>query len=145
MNTSGPIVPLPARAGVAVSELRTGKLRLRVPLLNDAIQIGAEGTLTIGTIEVDKTATTMSVRRSDGHPLQAHILSRRGAGTSSRNPVFHEPIALLLLRHTQQADGSRVWAVGPGVRVRRHRDLVQLVVTILAFGLAKQDVQSDRA
>lgn len=139
------MISLPARVGGAVSDMHTGTLRLSVPLLDDAIQVGAEGTLAIGTIEVDKTPTTMSVRRSDGRPLQAHILHRRMDGHSSRNPVFEEPVSLLLLRQMQQADGSHVWAVGPGARIRKHRDLVQLVVTIMAFGLAKQDVRYERA
>jgi hypothetical protein len=145
MSGSGAMISLPERVGGTVSDMHTGTLRLSVPLLDDAIQVGAEGTLAIGTIEVDKTPATMSVRRSDGRPLQAHILHRCADGHSSRNPVFQEPIALLLLRYVRQADGSRVWAVAPGARIRKHRDLVQLVVTIMAFGLAKQDVRSGRA
>lgn len=132
------MIGLPARVGSSVSEMRTGIVLLRVPLLDDVIQVGTVGTLPTGTIEVAKTPSAMVVRRTDGRPLQAQILHQRRDGSAIRTPVFREPVRALRLRCVPHADASGLWIVLPSERIRRHPDLFQLVETITAFGLAKQ-------
>ena len=132
------MIGLPAQVANSVSELRTGTVLLSVPLLDDVIQVGAVGPLATGTIEVAKTPSAMVVRRTDGRGLQAQIVHQHVGGFASRRPVFSEPVRSLRLQRVPQADASELWLALPGVRIRRHPDLVQLVETITAFGLAKQ-------
>ena len=139
-NRSHRMIGLPARVGSSVSEMPTGVVLLSVPLLDDVIQVGTAGGWATGTIEVAKTPSEMVVRRSDGRPLQAHILRQSGEGSASRTPVFREPVRSLRLRCVPHAGASERWIVLPGVRIRRHTDLFQLIETIAAFGLAKQQV-----
>ena len=132
------MIGLPASVGSSVSEMRTGIVLLSVPLVDDVIQVGSVGTLATGTIEVSKTPSAMVVRRTDGRPLQAQILHQRADGSVSRMPVFREPVRSLRLRCVPHAGASERWIVLPGIRIRRHTDLFQLIETIAAFGLAKQ-------
>jgi hypothetical protein len=118
--------------------MRTGRIRLTVPLLDDVIQIGVAGTLTTGTIEVDKTPSTIAVRRTDGKPLQAEI-SHAGEGQGAvGRAVFQTPVDTLTLLRVPFVYDSGLWVVTRGVRVRRRSELIQLVQTIVAFGAAKQ-------
>jgi hypothetical protein len=132
------MVGLPVRLGSSVSEMRSGIALLSVPLLDDVIQVGTVGTPATGTIEVAKTRSTMVVRRSDGRPLQAQILHQYEDGCALRMPVFREPVRSLRLQWVPHAGASGLWIVLPGRRIRRYRDLCQLIETITAFGLAKQ-------
>jgi len=134
----GPLIGLPDDVGEAIDAMDTGTVLLSVPLVDEVIQIGAERTLTIGTIEVTKTPSTMTVRRTDGTPLQAEILHRPDRGAQVRMPAFSEPVDVLRLRRLPGADGSRRWAVCAGAPLRRIADLGQFVTTITAFGRAKQ-------
>ena len=137
-NGSTRMIRLPARVGSSVSEMRSGVVLLSVPLVDDVIQVGTAGTPATGTIEVAKTSSTMVVRRSDGSPLQAQILHHCEDGPALRMPVFREPVGSLRLRWVSRPEASGLWIVLPGRRIRRYRDLCQLVETITAFSLAKQ-------
>ena len=132
------MIGLPARLAGSVSEMRTGTVLLRVPLLDDVIQVGTGGAAATGTIEVVKTPSTMVVRRTEGKRLQARILHENVDGCASRAPVFLEPVHSLRLQCVRRADAAELWLVLPGGQIRRRSDLFQLLETITAFGLAKQ-------
>lgn len=132
------MIALPARLAGSISEMSTGTVLLSVPLLDDVIQVGADGPLATGTLEVAKTPSTMVVRRTDGRRLQAQILQQHAGGSSSRTPVFLEPVWSLRLRRMPRAVAPELWLVLPAVHIRRQPDLFQLLETITAFGLAKQ-------
>jgi len=76
----------------------------------------------------------MEIRRTDGESLQAQIIYRAGRDAVARVDVFTRPLPSLLLRHVAQLDGQWRWVVnGDG-----SPELLQLIDTILAFSLAKQ-------
>jgi len=127
-------------AAADLDEIYSGTVYLSVPLLNDIIQVGAGGHLATGTIQVSKTPTTVTVRRTDGRPMQAQILhEHRGySGPTVRTTVFPEPVNCLRLQQIGSCDGSRLWRASEAVHVDRHQDLQQFVITIATFGLAKQ-------
>lgn len=130
---------LPARIAEAVGEIRTGAIRLSVPLLDDVIQVGAAfelaEALRTGSIVVVRTPSALSVRRSDGKFLQARIIREHDGCHPTRIGVFLRPVNHLTVR----GDGGRMWWVPDGARICRcHDDLIQLLETIAAFTLAKQ-------
>jgi hypothetical protein len=118
--------------------MRTGRIRLTVPLLDDVIQIGVAGTLTTGTIEVDKTPSTIAVRRTDGKPLRAEIFHTGDGQAALARAVFQTPVDTLKLLRVPFFYGSGLWIITRGGRIRRRGELIQLVQTIVAFGAAKQ-------
>jgi hypothetical protein len=133
----------PSSLSLAVAdldEIYSGTVYLSVPLLNDIIQVGAGGILTTGTIQVSKTPTTVTVRRTDGRPMQAQVLHEHPGytGPTVRRKVFHEPVNCLRLQRIGSGDGPRLWLANEVVHVDRHQDLQQFVRTIATFGLAKQ-------
>lgn len=132
-----PLVGMPPAVGRAVCEMRTGNVRLTVPLVNDVIQIGVADKHTTGTIEVAKTPSTIAVRRTDGKPLQAQIL-QAGEGPARRRTVFPTPVDSLKLLRVPGVPGSGLWIVTRGGWFHRRSELTQLVQTIIAFGSAKQ-------
>ena len=132
------MIALDTRAADAVDALHTGIVHLSVPFIDYVIQVGTGDRLTIGTIELTKTPSAMVVRRTDGRALQAEILHERENGPPRRMRVFTEPVPSLRLRCVPGPDGSRCWTVCPGGPIRSQPDLNQLVITIAAFGLAKQ-------
>ena len=132
------MISLPARVARSVSEMSTGTVLLSVPLLDDVVQVGTDGSLATGTLEVAKTPSAMVVRRTDGRRLQAQILRQYAGGSTSRTPVFLEPVRSLRLQCVPRADAPELWLVLPGVQIRQRPDLFQLIETITAFGLAKQ-------
>lgn len=132
------MIGLPARVASSVSEMSNGTVLLSVPLLDDVIQVGTDGSAATGTIGVTKTPSAWVVRRTDGRRLQAQILQQHAGGSASRTPVFLEPVRSLRLQCVPRADGPELWFVLPDVRIRRWPDLFQLLETITAFGLAKQ-------
>jgi hypothetical protein len=123
-----------------LDEICSGTVYLSVPLLNDIIQVGAGGILTTGTIEVSKTPTTVTVRRTDARPIQAEILHEHlgYSGPTVRRKVFDEPVNCLRLQRISGWDGPRLWLAAEAVHVDRHQDLQQFVHTIATFGLSKQ-------
>lgn len=127
-------------AAADLDEMSSGTVYLSVPLLNDIIQVGAGGNLTTGTIQVSKTPTSVTVRRTDGRSIQAQILHERPGytGPTVRTKVFHEPVNCLRLQRISSGDGPRLWLATEAVHVDRHQDLQQFVSTIATFGLAKQ-------
>jgi hypothetical protein len=133
-----------ALAVADLDEISDGTVYLSVPLLNDIIQVGAGGDLATGRIQVSKTPTTVTVRRTDGKPMQAQILHEHQGytGPTVRTKVFHEPVDCLRLQRIAGGDGPRLWFANEGVHVDRHQDLQQFVRTIATFGLAKQRVMS---
>lgn len=131
-------VGIPPHVGRAVCEMRTGSIRLSVPLLDDIIQIGGAGKLTTGTIEVAKTPSIIAVRRTDGKPLQAEILHKGEGEPAMRRTVFHTPVDSLELLRVPIFHGSGLWIITRGGRIRRRPELIQLVQTIIAFASAKQ-------
>ena len=123
-----------------LDKIRSGTVYLSVPLLNDIIQVGAGGNLATATIQVSKTPTTATVRRTDGKPMQAQVLHEHPGytGPTVRTKVFHEPVNCLKLERIGSGDGPRLWLANEVVHVDRHQDLQQFVRTIATFGLAKQ-------
>jgi hypothetical protein len=123
-----------------LDEIYSGTVYLSVPLSNDVIQVGAGGILTTGRIEVSKTPTTVTVRRTDGRPIQAEILHEYPgySGPTVRRKVFDEPVNCLILQRISSGDGPRLWLAAQAVHVDRQQDLQQFVHTIATFGLAKQ-------
>ena len=132
------MIALDARAANAVADLHPGIVRLSVPLNDDVIQVGTADRQTTATLELTKTPSAMVVRRTDGRALQAEILHERENGPPRRMRVFTDPVPSLRLRCVPGPDGSRCWTVCPGGPIRSQPDLNQLVITIAAFGLAKQ-------
>ena len=130
----------PLLAVPSLDEICSGTLYLSVPLLNDMIQVGAGGNLATATIRVSKTPATVTVRRTDGRPIQAQILHEHPGytGPTVRTKVFDEPVNCLRLQRIGSCDGPRLWLATEAVRVDRHQDLQQFVKTIATFGLAKQ-------
>jgi hypothetical protein len=133
---SGPLL----LAVADLNEICSGTVYLSVPLLNDIILLGAGGKLTTGTIQVSKTPTTVTVRRTDGRPIQAQILHDHPGytGPTVRTKVFDEPVNCLRLQRITSCDGSGRWLATEAVHVDRHQDLERFVKTIATFGLAKQ-------
>jgi len=129
---------LPRNVADAVEGMRGGSVLLRVPLRDDVIQVGTADSLTTATIEVHTAATAVSVRRTDGKPLQAQIVHRRADGGEKLRTVFSEPVARLRLRRLRNLTGPPLWVVTDGVDGVDPAGLAQLVQTIVCFGVAKQ-------
>ncbi len=134
---------LPGSLAFAVpdlDELNSGTVHLSVPLLDDVIQVGVGGNPMTGKIQVSKVPIGVTVRRTDGKPMQAQILHRhrRCAASSMRVTVFREPVDRLRLHRVSSGDGRWLWLAAEAWHVDRHRDLQQFVATIATFGLAKQ-------
>jgi hypothetical protein len=127
-----------------LDEIYSGTVYLSVPLLNDIIQVGAGGKLATGTIQVSKTPTTVTVRRTDSRPIQAQILHEHPgyAGPTVRTTVFEEPVNCLRLQRISAWHGPRLWLATEAVHADRHQDFQQFVRTIATFGLAKQRTMS---
>jgi hypothetical protein len=111
-----------------LDELRPGVIRLTVPLVDDVIQIGLGGRYRTSAVDVVKGPALLTLRRTDGRPLQAQIV-RDEPVTVLRAPVPH-----LTLRRAR----SGLWTAPRSVPVGRVADLEQLVRTVATFGLAKQ-------
>jgi len=135
-STGGPgTLCLPPRIAEAVGDIRTGAIRLSVPLLDDVIQVGAAEALRTGSIVVVRTPSALLVRRSDGTPLQARIVREHDGCHPTQIGVFLRPVNGLTVR----GDGDRIWWVPDGARICRCQDdLVQLLETIATFSVAKQ-------
>lgn len=133
---------LPDRTAEAVGDIRTGAIRLRVPLVDDVIQVGAADALQTGSIVVVRTPSALLVRRSDGKPLQARIIRDHDGCHPTQIGVFLSPVHDLTVR----GDGGRVWWIPDGARICRcHDDLIQLLETIATFSIAKQRRMSSLA
>lgn len=130
---------LPIHIADELDRLNCGTVFLTVPILGEAIQVGAADRLAMTTIEVRTTPRTVTVRRTDGNPLQARIVHRGQDGAVFRTPVFTEPVAELRLRRLARPLGAPLWLVASRERIRRSSDLLQLITTIVTFGVAKQN------
>jgi hypothetical protein len=128
---------VPDGVATGIDQLRCGTVTLTVPLLDGAIQVGAAGPLPTATIEVCRYRRAVVVRRSDGAALQAQIIRRGDDGAVVRANVFTEPVRELAIRRIPQRTGTHRWLVS-GDRIRRSSDVVQLIATIVTFGVAKQ-------
>ncbi|MBU3751162.1 MAG: hypothetical protein FGM52_12070 [Mycobacterium sp.] len=129
---------LPAELASETDQLSCGTVYLTVPVRNGAIQVGSFGQLPTATIEVRRTPSAITVRRTDGAALQAQIIYRTEAGPELRSDVFIDAVPALHLRRLTQPDGRSVWLASPWHRTRRDAELVSLIKTIVAFGVAKQ-------
>lgn len=112
-------------------------VRLRVPLLNGAIQVGTDLTLPTAMIEVRRTPGWMSVARHDGTPLSAQIVHGGTGRLTTRTEVFVDPAAALDIRRVAAESGIR-WRVVRPTSVHRAAALIQLIETIVSFSLARQ-------
>lgn len=83
---------IPERIAEAVGDIRTGAIRLRVPLLDDVIQVGASEVLQTASIVVVRTPSALSVHRSDGRPLQARIIREHDGCHPTQIGVFLRPV-----------------------------------------------------
>lgn len=135
---------MPAVIAGEVDQLRCGTVFLTVPLLNGVIQVGSTGPLPTAKIEVRKSQWAIAVRRTDGNALQAQIVRRAGDGPASRADVFSEPVSAIQIRREVQSDGTHSWFVASGDGQRPSADLLQLIKTIVTFGVAKQGNRANR-
>jgi len=119
--------------------MHSGTIELSVPLLDGAIQVGIGGKVATATIQVSKTPTTVTVRRTDGAPMQVQILhEHRGyTGPTVRTNVFRTPVDCLRLERRVSEHGP-LWFPVDVIHVNRGQDLSRFVATIATFGLAKQ-------
>lgn len=129
---------MPTDVSAGIDELREGTLTLRVPLRDGVIQVGTADTLPRTMIEVSSGPSAVSVRRTDGTPLQAQIVHRHADGAETLRTVFAEPVARLRLQRLRRVNGPRLWVVTEGADARNSADLAQLVQTIVCFASAKQ-------
>jgi hypothetical protein len=120
--------------------MNSGTIYLSVPLLDGVIQVGIGGDVATATIQVSKTLTTVTIRRTDGAPMQAQILHEHQgyAGPTVRTNVFRTPVNCLRLERRVSEGGLSLWFPAETVHVNRGQDLSRFVVTIARFGLAKQ-------
>lgn len=120
-----------------LDEMPSGTVELSVPLIGGVIQIGASGDLEVGRIRVVKNASTVTVKRVDGRPLQAEIVVDGEQAT--RLTVFREPVGQLRLqRTTDGVVGATVWYAPGPVNVDRSEHLKQFVDIIGRFASAKR-------
>ena len=129
---------LPAELASETDELECGTVYLTAPVLKGVIQVGSFGQLPTAEIEVRRTPSAITVRRTDGVALQAQIIHRTEAGPELRSDVFIDAVPALHLRRLTQPDGTSLWLAAPWHRTRRDVELVSLIKTIVAFGVAKQ-------
>lgn len=127
---------LPARIADSVDRL-LACTTLRVPLLDNVIQLGTGQTLPAATIAVCRTESRVQVRRTDGAWLRVQILDVSADGSVTRRDVFTTPVDVLTLRRLRRPDGSRPWMV-VNAPAYRDCDVLQLVETIVSFAVAKQ-------
>ena len=132
----GAVINLPARIADCVEQLSTRTTYLRVPLLNEVIQVGTGLTLPATTIAVTRTPFAVEVRRTDGKPLRAQIIRRRADNSMARTDVFTGPVDFLRLK--RRPDGSKLWTL-EDLPSQRDSDVLQLVETIVAFTVTKQN------
>ena len=130
-------INLPARIADSVEQLSSRTSYLRVPLLNDVIQVGTGLTLPAATIAVTRTPFAVEVRRTDGKPLRAQIIRLRADDSIARTDVFTQPLDSLEVRQERRPDGSKLWTL-EDLPARRGSDVLQLVETIVAFAVTKQ-------
>jgi hypothetical protein len=121
----------------SVDQLLTGTVYLRVPLLDNAIQVGTCLSLPAATIALRKTTSAAQVCRTDGKPLRVQIVNVGADRSPTRTDVFTEPPDVLRLRRTRRPDGTRWWVVAD-VPAYRDCDVLQLIETIVSFAVAKQ-------
>lgn len=129
---------LPCDIADRIDELRCATVDLTVPVLGGKVQVGAADPLSTATIAVRRTPWTLTVRRTDGTPLQAQIIRSAETGSVRRVDVFPEPIAALELQRVRHPGGIDRWHVLHCGRSCPSGDLVQLVKTVVSFSLAKQ-------
>ena len=123
-----------------LDEIHSGPIYLSVPLLDDVIQIGIGGDVSTATIQVVKSHTSLTVRRTDGAAMQAQILHEHPgyAGPTVRTEVFRTPVDCLRLERQGSAHGPSLWFPTGSIHLNRGEDLERFVLTIARFGLAKQ-------
>ena len=123
-----------------LDEIDSGTIYLSVPLLHDAIQVGIGGDVATATIQVVKSSASVTVRRTDGAPMQVQILhEHRGyTGPTVRTKVFRSPVDCLVLERRGIEHGQNLWFPTEMAHVDRGEDLSRFVATIATFGLAKQ-------
>lgn len=71
----------------ALNDLEVGRVQLRVPLFGNVIQIGTAGITPTEKITVDASPQTVSIKRTDGTPMQVEI-----SDFSRPKPVFDRPV-----------------------------------------------------
>jgi hypothetical protein len=118
-----------------IDGMPSGTIELSVPLVAGVIQIGARGDLEVGRICVDKTPTTVTVRRVDGSPLQVEIVDGEQA---TRLTVFRQPMEQLRLLRTTDRTGAAEWYAPGPINVDRTEHLKQFADIIGRFASAKR-------
>lgn len=110
-----------------------GTVLLTVPLIDDAIQVGINGTTRTTTIVVTRTPTELIIRRKDWEPLRAQILHDE---PPCRREVFSRAIRRLVVSYVD--DGGGQWCCATPQACTHNRDVDQFVVTVASFARAKQ-------
>jgi hypothetical protein len=132
---------VPCSRGFVVPDLDdmdVGTVQLRVPVMNDAIQVGASGDLPAGAIMVSKYVNSASIRRMDRRPIQAQVIRRTCSGSIARTAVFRHPVRQLNLLRTGTRTRHGMWVARGIADDDRHEELMSFIAVVATFSLAKQ-------
>lgn len=128
-----------------LDDLSHGTIELSVPLRDDVIQVGARDVPITGTVRVCKKRRTVTVRRTDGKPLQVDFIRQPATsadgldqGAITDTLVFRPALTTLLLQRRRDAAGRPSWQTAGMCGVADVRLIKQFVDTVATFGLAKQ-------
>lgn len=123
-----------------VDQLGPGILRLTVPLVDGAVQVGIGGDFATTTLAVSVTASSVRVRRLDGAPLQVHLVEdwRSASAPGVVTPIFDVPVEALMFERC----GTH-WVPRPGSS--RPVELDRFVGTLVRFALLKHGGVIDQA
>lgn len=118
-----------------LDRLRSGVVRLRVPVVDDKVQIGLGGSYLTTTLEIVRRDADILIRRADGALLQAQIVHdwQPGGGSCARTDILSAPVPRLRLRRC--ATTEPIWRpVGVGAC----RDLGRLIDIVARFAVQRQ-------
>lgn len=132
-------VVVPAEVARMADRLACGTLSLSAPVLDGVIQIGSGQPLPTTVIEVHVRPGLVRVRRTDGHALQAQILHRADGEIISRTAVFTTAVHEVSLCSFRPPEGPTQWRVPASQLGAAPGPLLQLITTIVSFGIAKQN------
>ena len=132
---------LPSRVADRLDRFSCGVITLRVPVREGVIQVGTALRLPTATLEVHIRPAAVVVRRTDGAPLQAHVVTLRPDGADVGAAVFADPVDSLTLERDRRSGRWTVVAAGAS----RPAGLLQFVETVVAFTAAKQEAAARTA
>lgn len=117
-----------------LDEMHCGTVLLTVPLIDDAIQVGIDGTTDRTTIVVTRTPTVLIVHRQDWEPLRAQIVHDE---PPHHREVFSRSVRRLVVTRIG-GDRTGRWRCDAPRGCVHHHEVNQFVATVAAFARAKQ-------